>query len=60
MPDIQVQYRMHPAIAAFPSYYAYNNELKNGISALDRPSPSGFDWPHRDVPVAFIPVGDPR
>ena len=57
---LQVQYRMHPAIAAFPSRAAYGGELVTGIRAEDRPPVEGFPWPMRGCPVAFVGVGGVR
>ncbi|KAK3269061.1 hypothetical protein CYMTET_22473, partial [Cymbomonas tetramitiformis] len=54
---LEVQYRMHPAIAEFPSRHFYASRLANGVSAEDRPAPRGFDWPRAEWPVCFICVG---
>jgi regulator of nonsense transcripts 1 len=37
---LNVQYRMHPEIAEFPSMAFYNATLQNGVTAVDRPMPS--------------------
>ena len=58
---LNTQYRMHPAIAKFPSEQFYLGELKNAENVLSLQPPFGFDWPIRDgekVPVAFVPQTD--
>ncbi|KAK3256661.1 hypothetical protein CYMTET_34212 [Cymbomonas tetramitiformis] len=50
------QYRMHPAIAAFPASEWYHGRLVDGITAADRPAPRGLLWPDLARPVAFVPV----
>lgn len=42
---LNVQYRMHPTIASFPSDKFYEGQLKNGIDCADRPLIAGFEWP---------------
>lgn len=51
-----VQYRMHPALAVFPSGAFYGGELRSGVEGARRPPPEGFSWPVLQVPVAFVPV----
>ena len=51
---LKVQYRMHPAIAKFPSQQFYNNELLSGTPPSQRRAPQGFDWPVPAVPLAFV------
>ena len=53
---MNTQYRMHPAIAMYPSAAFYDGQLGAGINASDRPPPRGFNWPSRDFPVAFCNV----
>ena len=53
---LETQYRMHPAISAFPSQWFYDGRLKDAVDAADRPAPAGFIWPNWDKPLAFIPV----
>ncbi|XP_033122014.1 probable helicase MAGATAMA 3 [Anneissia japonica] len=50
---LNIQYRMHPTLAAFPSLKFYENQLLNGVDAKDRPLPSGF--PHnKGKPLLFL------
>ena len=52
---LDVQYRMHPAIAAFPMAQFYGARITNGVTELDRPLPfSSFRWPRPEFPVAII------
>ena len=53
---LSVQYRMHPAIAAYPSTVFYHGQIHSGIDAEDRQPPSGFQWPSMEVPIAFCHV----
>ena len=53
---LSFQYRMHPSIAAFPSYTFYNDRLENGITASDRvDTRSGFPWPLK-APTFFYHI----
>ncbi len=38
---LDMQYRMHPLIAEYPSALFYKGKLKTGISAEERPLPQG-------------------
>ena len=53
---LAAQYRMHPAICAFPSEEFYGGKLENKISALDRPMKQipGLNWPNPEKPIMFI------
>ena len=53
---LNVQYRMHPVISAFPSSYFYEGKLLDGITGAARPSPQGFPWPSQSSPLAFVHV----
>ncbi|KAG1710484.1 Regulator of nonsense transcripts 1 [Nymphon striatum] len=53
---LDIQYRMHPGIAMFPSKRFYDSKLKTGLKTSDRPLIKGFLWPNKDVPVAFMNV----
>lgn len=55
---LDTQYRMHPAIAVFPSVATYHGRLCSAVPKDQRPVPSGFSWPVEGVPVAFVPVED--
>lgn len=48
---LNVQYRMHPVIAAFPAARFYSKRLRNGITAENRPLPTdvfeSFEESHR-------------
>ena len=52
VPSIQfgcltIQYRMHPALRAFPSSQFYQGLLEDGVSAADRVPPRAFPSPTR-------------
>jgi len=53
---LNIQYRMHPAIAQYPSYQYYDGRLRTGIRGTKRPAPAGIAWPDERAPVAFLPV----
>eukprot|EP00916_Digyalum_oweni_P013463 GHVL01022106.1.p1 GENE.GHVL01022106.1~~GHVL01022106.1.p1 ORF type:complete len:641 (+),score=91.92 GHVL01022106.1:810-2732(+) len=53
---LQYQYRMHPQINAFPSYYFYDNKVFDMVSPLSRPLPLGFNWPNPMIPVSLVNV----
>ena len=54
---LQVQYRMHPALSAFPSNIFYEGSLQNGVTAGDRSKPGlDFPWPNLDKPMFFYAV----
>ena len=55
------QYRMHPALADFPSRRFYGGRLQSAVDAADRPPPRGVVWPNAECAVAFVEVeGDER
>lgn len=57
--SLTVQYRMHPALSAFPSNTFYNGMLQNGVTQADRqliPKPlsiDSFPWPIPSTPSFF-------
>lgn len=53
---LDVQYRMHPAIAEFPSRQYYKGRLRSGTVGHARRAPRGVGWPISEVPVLFLPV----
>ena len=50
------QYRMHPAIAAFPSARFYGGRLVDGVEPSARPPVAGLPWPSPVCPVLLLPV----
>jgi len=51
---LQVQYRMHPCLSAFPSNTFYEGSLQNGVSDKDRiQNGVDFPWPNPDKPMMF-------
>ncbi|KAI3430973.1 hypothetical protein D9Q98_009377 [Chlorella vulgaris] len=50
------QYRMHPAIAAFPSQQFYGGLVRSGITEQHRPPIQGIPWPNPSCPVHFVNV----
>ena len=61
---LDTQYRMHPALAAYPSAAFYAGRLASGVGEDDRPPPRGIAWPHANAdgqgatPLAFLGIGD--
>ena len=51
---LNVQYRMHPGIAAWPSEAFYDEELEDGVTAEERSPPTFWRWPRPDIPVCFV------
>ncbi|VDP12434.1 unnamed protein product [Soboliphyme baturini] len=51
---LQVQYRMHPALSAFPSNVFYEGSLQNGVTEAERTlNGLDFPWPQPDKPMFF-------
>lgn len=51
---LQVQYRMHPALSAFPSNIFYEGSLQNGVTPAERLRASlDIPWPQADKPMFF-------
>jgi len=56
--QLDVQRRMHSAIADFPGHFFYGGQLSNGISDVERPPVPGLRWPGRGAcRVLFVNVG---
>lgn len=53
---LNIQYRIHHSLAAFPNQYFYNNALETGVGENQRPMILGFNWPNPAVRVALIGV----
>ena len=53
---LSIQYRMHPAIASYPSKAFYDGRIHTGIKSKHRQPPKGFQWPSTKFPIAFCPV----
>lgn len=53
---LDVQYRMHPAIAEWPSLHFYGGAVRSGVGAAERPPVAGVPWSSPDCPVLFINV----
>jgi superfamily I DNA and/or RNA helicase len=51
---LQVQYRMHPALSAFPNRQFYKSQLIDGVQPHQRSPPKGLHLPVPDVPMAMI------
>ena len=51
---LQVQYRMHPCLSAFPSNMFYEGSLQNGVTMQERIKPNvDFPWPVPSTPMMF-------
>ena len=51
---LTIQYRMHPALAAFPSKYFYDSKVTNGVTAAQRKIDiPGLRWPNPNAPLVF-------
>jgi hypothetical protein len=58
---LDVQYRMHPSIAYFPSTTFYDGLIKNGVTNQDKIlEPCEFVFPNKDIPIVFISVHSPE
>ena len=53
---LDTQYRMHPAISAFPNETFYEGRLIDGIEAAERPAPAGLLWNDWEAPIVFLPL----
>ena len=57
---LQVQYRMHSCLSAFPSKTFYEGSLQNGISDYQRTMKqleTAFPWPNIHRPMFFYNIG---
>jgi regulator of nonsense transcripts 1 len=55
---LEVQYRMHPALAEFPSQTFYEGSLQNGVTQAERRVDHfDFPWPRKDMPLMFYHSG---
>lgn len=51
---LTIQYRMHPALALFPSTTFYEGTLQNGVTELQRKRPEvHFPWVNPSAPMLF-------
>ncbi|CAL8129215.1 unnamed protein product [Orchesella dallaii] len=50
---LEVQYRMHPDLALFPSNYFYEGTLQNGVGSKERTLMVDFPWPEPEKPLMF-------
>ncbi len=51
---LNIQYRMHPLLAEFPSNMFYEGSLHNGVTIHDRQRRDvDFPWPVMDTPMMF-------
>lgn len=53
---LDIQYRMHPAIAHFPAKQYYQSRLRSGTEGVCRQPPLGITWPMAYAPIAFLPI----
>jgi len=53
---LQVQYRMHPALSAFPNTRFYAGRLVDGVQPHQCPAPKGLRLPVPGVPMVMLDV----
>ena len=53
---LNIQYRMHPCIAFYPSLAYYSGQIRSGVSGSRRQPPQGISWPLAEAPISFLPV----
>lgn len=58
--QLNMQYRMHPAISAFPSNEFYAGNIKDGVTAEEREFPVYFPWKRDSFPIIFYDVREGR
>eukprot|EP00927_Polykrikos_kofoidii_P044347 TRINITY_DN38339_c0_g1_i1.p1 TRINITY_DN38339_c0_g1~~TRINITY_DN38339_c0_g1_i1.p1 ORF type:complete len:1295 (+),score=223.13 TRINITY_DN38339_c0_g1_i1:147-3887(+) len=54
---LDTQFRSHPKLAEFSATEIYSGKLQSGISESMRQRITGFQWPRKNVPVAFVESG---
>jgi len=50
------QYRMHPSIRKWPSFYFYGDTLTDGLKALSHTPVEGINWPQPAGAIAFVNI----
>lgn len=55
---LQVQYRMHPALSAFPSNIFYEGSLQNGVTAGNSWAPNSHQHTTQWVRCGTFPAGE--
>jgi regulator of nonsense transcripts 1 len=53
---LEIQYRMHPGIAEFPSAHFYEGSLQSGVAAGERKLMKQFPFPNEKMPQMFYHV----
>ena len=53
---LDTQYRMHPRLIDFPSRMFYENLLRSGVTAEDRPTPKEIQFIDQNIPLMFVDV----
>ena len=53
---LNLQYRMHPSMAEYPSLAFYNNSLFSEEETILNRQPTGFPWPNKEYNICFINV----
>ena len=55
---LSVQYRMPPAICNISATYFYDGLVSTPENYEPKPPPLGFPWPKRELPLAFVNLGE--
>jgi superfamily I DNA and/or RNA helicase len=50
------QYRMHPSIRKWPSFFFYGDTLTDGLKALSQTPVEGINWPQPAGAIAFVNI----
>lgn len=53
---LDTQYRMHPILAEFPNMTYYNRQLKNGVTAVNRPIQPGLPYIQSTKPLLLYHI----